>query len=199
MANDTQFQEKVRELGQLISQFDQMPENPQKAACKQLVQLLMDVHGAGLDRIMEVVFENDSTDPSIIDKLGQDSVTSSLLLLYSLHPDDLETRVGKAVERMRPRLRKVFYSIDLTRVDEGTVEVRATSTSSGHSCGSTAKDVRAIVEDGIYEFAPDVISLEIRGLEDRANTGFVALESLMGQGLLAANHNSLALRTEGAD
>ena len=199
MANGTEFQEQVQQLGQLISQFDQMPETPQKTACKQLVQLLMDVHGAGLDRIMEIIFENEAAGPAIIDKLGQDSITSSLLLLYSLHPDDLETRVNKAVERMRPRLRKVSYSVDLTCVNEGAVEVRVTSTSSGHSCGSTAKDVRAIVEDGIYEFAPDVTFLEIRGLEEPANAGFVALESLMGHNLLAANHNSHALRTEVAD
>ncbi len=199
MANGTEFQEQVRQLGQLIAQFELMPENPEKTACKQLVQLLMDVHGAGLDKMMEIVFETAADGPAIIDKLGQDAVTSSLLLLYSLHPDDLETRVSRAVERLRPRLRKVSYSLDLTRVYEGTVEVRVTSTSSGHSCGSTLKEVRAMVEDGIFELAPDVTSLEIHGLEEPAKGGFVALESLMGHGILANNHNSLALRTEGAD
>src|SRR6201998_2654202 len=142
VANGTEFQEQVRQLGQLITQFGQMPEGPQKTACKELVQLLMDVHGAGLDRMMEIVFENETAGPAIIDKLAQDSVTGSLLLLYSLHPDDLETRVNKAVERMRPRLRKLSYSVDLTRVDEGAVEVRVTSTSSGHSCGSATKKGR---------------------------------------------------------
>jgi hypothetical protein len=199
VANGTEFQEKVRQLGQLIMQFDQKPENHQKTACKELVQLLMDVHGAGLDRIMEIVFENEAAGPAIIDKLGQDSVTSSLLLLYSLHPDDLETRVNKAIERMRPRLRKVSYGVDLTSVNEGAVEVRVTSTSNGHSCGSTARDARAIVEEGLYELAPDVTSLEIRGLEEPANAGFVALESLMSHRLVNTTHDSHALATEGAD
>jgi NifU-like domain len=199
VANGTEFQEQVRQLGQLITQFDQMPEGPQKNACKELVHLLMDVHGAGLDRMMEIVFENEVAGPAIIDKLAQDPVTGSLLLLYSLHPEDLETRVNKAVERMRPRLRKLSYSVDLTRVDEGTVEVRVTSTSSGHSCGSTAKEVRGIVEDCVYELAPDVTSLEIRGLEEPPNAGFVALECLMAHSAVASAHNSLALVTEGAD
>jgi hypothetical protein len=199
VANGTEFQEKVRQLGQLIMQFDQMPENAQKTACKQLLQLLMDVHGAGLDRMMEIVFENEAAGPAIVDKLGQDPVTSSLLLLYSLHPDDLETRVNKAIARMRTRLRKVSYSVDLISMNEGAVEVRVTSTSGGHSCGSTAKDVRAIVEEGVYELAPDVTSLEIRGLEEYANAGFVALESLIGHGLVNTAHNSHALATEGAD
>jgi len=199
VANGTEFQEQVRQLGQLITQFDQMPEGPQKTACKQLVQLLMDVHGAGLDRIMEIVFENEAAGPAIIDKLGQDSITSSLLLLYSLHPDNLETRLNKAVERMRPRLRKLSYSVDLLTVHEGAVEVRVTSSASGHSCGSTARDVRTIVEDGVYELAPDITLLEIRGLEEPANAGFVALESLMGHGLLPTDNNSHPLRADAAD
>ena len=34
VANGSEFQEQVRKLGQLITQFDQMPESPQKTACK---------------------------------------------------------------------------------------------------------------------------------------------------------------------
>jgi hypothetical protein len=80
------------------------------------------------------------------------------------------------------------------RIDEGAVQIRVAI--GGHSCGSSTKDVRAIVEEGIYELAPDVASLEILGLEEPSNSGFVALESLMGHSLVAAAH---ALRTEGAD
>lgn len=197
VATGTEFQDQVRQLGNLISQFDQMPEGPQKTACKELVHLLMDVHGAGLERIMEIVFESGANGPAIIDELGCDTITSSLLLLYSLHPDDLETRVNKAMERMRPRLRKVSCSADLLHISEGAVQIHVTT--SGHSCGSSTKDVRAIVEEGVYELAPDVVSLEILGLEEPSPSGFVALESLMGHHLMAASHAVPALRTEGAD
>jgi Fe-S cluster biogenesis protein NfuA len=197
VATGSEFQEQVRQLGKLITQFDQMGEGPQKTACKELVQLLMDVHGAGLERIMEIVVESGSSGPAIVDELGRDVITSSLLLLYSLHPDDLETRVKKAMERMRPRLRKVSCSADLMLFDEGAVQIRVTT--SGHGCGTSTKDMRAIVEEGVYELAPDVASLEILGLEDPSANGFVALESLMGHSLVAAANNAPALRTEGVD
>jgi len=197
VATGSEFQDQVRQLGELITQFDGMPESPQKTACKELVHLLMEVHGAGLERIMEIAFESSGTGAAIIDELARDTITSSLLLLYSLHPDDLETRVNKAMERMRPRLRKVSCGADLTRIDAGAVQIRVTT--NGHSCGSSAKDVRAIVEEGIYELAPDVASLEILGLEEPSPSGFVALETLMGHGLLAAAHNVPARQTEGAD
>lgn len=179
MANDGEFHEQIKQLGKLISQFDELPEGPQKLAGKQLVQLLMDVHGAGLERVMEIVFETGAAGSDAIQKLGQDPIVSSLLLLYSLHPDDVETRVNKAVERMRPRLRKLATAVELMHADESLVRVRLAA--SGHSCGSSTKDLRAIVEDCVYEFAPDITSLEILGLEEPVPTGFVALEALLGQ------------------
>jgi len=197
LATGSEFQDQVQQLGKLITQFDQMPEGPQKTACKELVQLLMDVHGAGLERIMEIVFDSSSAGPAIIDELGRDTITGSLLLLYSLHPDDLETRVDRAIEIMRPRLRKLSCGVDLAGIVEGAVQVRVTT--SGHSCGSSTKDVRAIVEEGIYEFAPDVASLEVLGLEEPTASGFVALESLMSHSLVGTAHGEHSLATEGAD
>jgi len=197
VANDGEFQEQVRQLGKLVAQFDQLPDSDAKAAGKELLQLLMDVHGRGLERAMEIVFDSGNYAPGIIDKLGQDPIVGNLLLLYSLHPDELETRVQKAVERMRPRLRKLSCTVELERVHESSVRVQLTT--SGHSCGSSAGDIRSIVEDGIYEFAPDVTTLEIAGLEEPTPVGFVTLESLLGQrfaGVASAGHS---LEREGVD
>jgi hypothetical protein len=169
VTNDGEFQEQVRQLGRLVAQFDQLPDSAAKAAGKELVQLLMDAHGRGLERAMEIVFDAGDFAPGVIDKLGQDPIVGTLLLLYSLHPDELEARVKKAVERMRPRLRKLACAIELEHVEESSVR------------GSSAGDLRSIVEDGMYEFAPDVTSLEIAGLEEATPAGFVALESLLGQ------------------
>lgn len=197
MANDSEFQEQVRQLGKLVADFDQLPDSPAKVAGKELVQLLMDVHGAGLERMMEIIFDSGDPAPAIIDKLGQDSLVGSLLLLYSLHPDDLETRAHKAVERIRPRLRKLASAIELVSVQEGVIQVRLAVSS--HSCGSSAKDLRAIVEDGVYEFAPDVTSLEILGLDESPSAGFVPLETLMGHRFAPAASNGHQLEREGAD
>ena len=193
MANDEEFQEQIRQLGKLVAQFDDLPDSAVKSASRELVQLLMDVHGRGLERAMEIVFDAGDSAPVIIDKLGQDPIVGNLLLLYSLHPDELETRVNKAIERMRPRLRKLSCTIELEHLHESSVRVRLTT--SGHSCGSSAGDIRSIVEDGMYEFAPDVTSLELAGLEETALAGFVPLESLLGQRLVTVGIPTI---TEGA-
>jgi Fe-S cluster biogenesis protein NfuA len=184
VANDGGFQEQVKRLGELISQFDHMPDGPQKTAARELMQLLMDVHSQGLERMMEIIFESREAGSSLIDRLGKDEIAGGLLLLYSLHPDALETRVHAALERIRPRLRKLACAIDLVSIDEGMVRVRLTK--NGHSCGSSTKELRGLVENGMYEIAPDITALEILGLEEPSSTGFVALESLLPNTLVGA-------------
>ena len=184
MANDGGFQEQVKRLGELVSQFDQMPDGPQKAAGRELMQLFMDVHSQGLERILEIVFENREMGSALIDQLGKDGIAGALLLLYSLHPDALDTRVHEALERIRPRLRKLSCAIDLISIDEGVVRVRLTK--NGHSCGNSTKELQGLVENGMYETAPDITALEILGLEEPSSTGFVALESLLPNALVSA-------------
>lgn len=180
------FQEQIKRLSELVTQFEQMPDSPQKAAGKELVQLLMEVHAQGLERILEVAFESTEGGARLIDRLGKDDVAGGLLLLYSLHPDALETRVQSALERISGRLRKLSCAIELLGVDEGAVRVRVTK--SGHSCGSSVDEVRGLIENGVYELAPDVTSLEILGLEEKSSTGFVAIESLVGSATAAVSH-----------
>ena len=52
------FQEKIRQLGALVGELDAMPENGGKGAARELVQLLLEVHGSGLERIMEIIDES---------------------------------------------------------------------------------------------------------------------------------------------
>ena len=178
MADTINFQEQVRKLGELVTRFDEMPDSPQKTTGRELVQLLMDVHSQGLERMLELVFESRESGSALIDRLGRDDAAGGLLLLYSLHPDAFETRVHNAVERLQSRLRKLSCAIQLLAAENGVVRVQLEK--GGHSCGSSAHELRTIVENGIFELAPDVTSLEILGLQEPSSTGFVALETLAG-------------------
>ncbi len=112
-------------------------------------------------------------------KFGQDPIVRSLLLLYGLHPDDLETRVLRAIEAVAGRLRKFDSEVKLISIHEGAVQLRLHT--SGHVCGSTTKDLRATVEGSMYDLAPDLTSLTI--LDHEPSSGFVPLESLMKHAL----------------
>jgi hypothetical protein len=189
--SEKEFQEKMRHLGTLVGELDQLPGGGSKVAARELVQLLMEVHRTGLERMMELVFQagTEASGGVIVDRLGQDPIVRNLLLLYSLHPEDLETRVLRALDVARARLRKLDGRVDLVSFYEGAVQLRLYT--SGHSRGSTIKDLRAIVEGSLYDLAPDVTSLTILAPEEESSSGFVPLQSLL--------KHSMAVHSAGVD
>jgi hypothetical protein len=156
----------------------------------------MDMHGAGLERILEIIFQCGESGARLIDELGQDPLVSSLLVLYGLHADDLQTRVEKKLKQMVSKLHKMGAAANLIQVNDGNVRVRVVV--HGHFCGSTTSSVRATVEDAIYEAAPDMNSLAVEGLEEPAASGFVALEKLLGSSQEPqATHQRLSVTADG--
>ena len=106
MANEKDFQQRVQRIGALVQEIESIADPAVRASTTQLVQLIMEFHGTGLDRTLEILANAGGPGMEIIDQLGRDPMVSSLLVLYGLHPDSLETRVTKAVERLEPKLRK---------------------------------------------------------------------------------------------
>jgi hypothetical protein len=195
--SEKEFQQKVRQLGALVGELDHLPGSGSKAAARELVQLLMEVHGTGLERMMELVFESGAAGEALIGRLGQDPIVRSLLLLYSLHPEDLETRVLTALDAVGSRLHKFDSKVELVSIHNGAVQLQLRT--SGHVHGSAAKNLRSIVEEGIYDLAPDLASLTILGLEDEDASGFVSLESLLKQPTSMHVSAAAGLEVDGAN
>lgn len=177
MVDEKDFQKRVQRIGSLVRELDEIADPAARAAGKQLVQVLMDLHGTGLERMLEIVFDAGDSGRAILDKLGNDSLVGSLLVLYGIHPLDFETRVERAVERARPLLRKHSCELELVGLQDPLVHLRV-QIGEG-TCGSTAKTVQAILEDAIYEAAPDLASLTIDGLEGKPASGFVGIDMLL--------------------
>jgi len=178
VADARDFQDDMQRIGGLVQQIDSIADPAVRAATKDLVQSLMDLHGAALEKALDIVAEAGEPGMDIIGRLGRDSLVSSVLILYGLHPEDLETRVAKAVDRIRPQLRKQGCEVELLGVNEGAIRLRVQTGS--HTCGSTAKTVQATLEGAVYDAAPDMSSLVIEGFEEKPSSGFVSLDKLSG-------------------
>lgn len=189
MENEKDFQGRVQKIGELVQELDLIADPAVRTRAKDLVQALLDLHGAGLERIFELLFQREGG-AQIIDALGRDPLVSSLLILYELHPEELQTRVERKLEEIESKLRKAGAEAELMGTDDGNIRVRVKIDQ--HSCGSTARTVQAMIEDAIYEAAPDLKLIVIDGLEKPSGTGFVAL------GALQASSASVAARLENA-
>jgi Fe-S cluster biogenesis protein NfuA len=177
---DKDFREDLQRIGGLVEEIESIADPATRAATKNLVQSLMDLHGSALEKALDIVAQAGEPGMNIIDQLGRDSLVSSVLILYGLHPDGIQDRVVKAVERMRPQLRKQGCEVEAIDVNDGLVRLRVETGS--HACGSTAKTLQATLEGVIYDAAPDMTALVIEGLEDKRASGFVALDKLMAGG-----------------
>src|ERR1700676_413209 len=113
------FREEVQRIGGLVQEIESIADPAVRAATKNLVQSLMDLHGAALENALEIVAEAGEPGMAIIDRLGRDPLVSSVLILYGLHPEELEGRVVKAVDRIRPQLRKQGCEVELLGVNNG--------------------------------------------------------------------------------
>jgi Fe-S cluster biogenesis protein NfuA len=172
------FREDIQRIGGLVQEIESIADPAVRAATKNLVQALMDLHGAALEKALDIVAAAGEPGMNIVDRLGRDSLVSSVLILYGLHPEDLETRVVKAVDKVRPQLRKQGCEVELLGVNDGAIRLRAETGS--HSCGSTAKTLQATLEGAMYDAAPDLTSRVIEGFEEKPASGFVALDKLVG-------------------
>lgn len=181
--NDNDFRERVQRIGGLVQEIEAIADPALRASTKELVQSLMDLHGAAFERVMEIVAGAGEPGMELIDHLGRDPKVSSVLVLYGLHPEDLDSRVVKAIERIRPQLRKQGCELELLSLRDGDVRIRVEK--GEHTCGSTAKTVQATLEGAIYDAAPDLQSLVVEGLEEKPASGFVALDRLMSGAAIA--------------
>ena len=127
---------------------------------EELVGVLLSVYGEGLSRIVASLAGDD---PALVDTLASDSLVSSLLLVHGLHPKDLPTRVGEAIEKLRPRLGA--HGDDVRLVDVGADGVAQLQLAAGCThCSSSSGSVADAVERAIRDAAPDVVAIEFESV-----------------------------------
>jgi Fe-S cluster biogenesis protein NfuA len=186
MAQDKELQKRMQRIGEMVEQLESAADPNSRAMAKELLESLMALHGAALERILELASEAGEAGETIIRKCGRDDLVSSLLLLYGLHPEDLRTRVNRALEKSRSYLESHAASAELLSINEdGAVTLRLQIKSS--ACGSTAATVKSTLEATVQDAAPDATSIVVEeaGVELR-RSGFVSVAQLESGQAMAA-------------
>jgi hypothetical protein len=117
---------------------------------EELVRLVVDLYGAGLERLLQLLYEHGQLTDDALDALAGDPLVASLLLVHGLHPYSVERRIENV-------LQQVNADVELIGVDEaGTVHLRLSGVD---GCGTAA--VRERVEEAIEAAAPEVTAVAI--------------------------------------
>lgn len=194
MTQSSDLQNKIQRIGAIVEQLQSVSDPNSRAFAKELLESLMALHGAGLERMLELARQSGGQEAEFIKKWCADELVSGLFVLYGLHPDDLATRVARALEKSRGFLESHAAHAELKSISEdGTVTVRLHRKASG-GCGSTGELVRSIVEEHIQNAAPDAASILIEET-GQGLSGFVSVEQLQSARMAAAISPGRTLRS----
>lgn len=168
---NSEFQTHAERIEKLVQRVSGLADEEARGTALELLQSMMDLHGAVISRVVEVLNASEAGRASLA-KLGCDPLVCGLLVLYGVHPVALEDRVARAIENVRPQLRKHSGSAELIGIADAVVRVKIQS--SGHGCGSSADALKSTVEQAILEAAPEVVQVLVEGVPAPA-AGFVPL------------------------
>ena len=156
-----EFQDQLRRLDALLQGVDRLANPEARAHVRQTVQAILDLHGAGLERILSHLDAAGEAGAAARDACAGDEVVGGLLLLHGLHPLDLEARVLQALDQVRPFLRSHGGNVELLSLTDGVIRLRLQGNCQG--CPSSAVTMKQTIEEAILARAPDAIALEVEG------------------------------------
>jgi Fe-S cluster biogenesis protein NfuA len=163
-AADKQVENELRAAGDRIEVLmgDLAALSPAvQVKAEELVRLLMQLYGAGLNRILSIVDEAGAAAGPIFARLAADDLISTLMVLHDLHPLDLDFRVERALDHVRPYLESHGGNVKLLGIDGDVVRLRLEG--SCKSCPSSTITMKLAVEKAIEEAAPEIAHIEVEG------------------------------------
>jgi len=160
-------EELVERVQDLLGSLDDIADPFAQQRVQELIGAVLELYGAGLDRILGVV--NDAGEPGlpIREALLEDGIVASLLLIHGLFPVPLEERVIEALDSVRPFLASHGGNVELLSVQDGVARLQLQGSCNG--CPSSAATLEHALREAIDAAAPDLLGLEVEGavgLED---------------------------------
>ncbi|MEV0301022.1 hypothetical protein [Streptomyces prasinus] len=145
--------------------LDRLAAGGDRAACEtaeELVRVLMEFYGAGFARVLDLLGRDPGRPAGEVrDALLGDELVASLLVLHGLHPDDVPTRVARA-------LSAVPHAVESAGFDPATGGLRLRLTGSGGcGCGGTREAVEQAARDVLACFAPEVTAVVLEAETER--------------------------------
>jgi hypothetical protein len=144
-------QASLRRLEALIAALDALPDPAAREPARELLELVLDLHGLALAKIVAGVAAGG--DHGLLARLTEDPHIGAMLLLHGAHPEEPETRVRRALESTAPGLISV-------RLIGGSLRLLLS--------GAGAPALRQEIEDAIIDAAPDLDDILFEELDEIA-------------------------------
>ena len=138
--DDAEVRARVGRVEELIGRVEGDP------AALEALRAVVELYGEALRRVVA------GADPA------SDELLSHLLLVHGLHPVDLEERVARALDEVRPYLGSHGGGVTLLGVADGVARVRLEGACDG--CCSSAATMTTAIEQAVARAAPELRAVE---------------------------------------
>ena len=163
MATEHQAPEELVERVQdLLGSLDEIADPVAQNRVQELIGAVLELYGAGLERILGVVNDAGEAGLPIREALLDDGIVASLLLIHGLFPVPLEERVMQGLENIRPFLAGHGGNVELVSLENGIARLRLQGSCDG--CPASASTLENALREAIDEVAPDLLGLEVEGV-----------------------------------
>jgi len=129
---------------------------------EELVRLLVGLYGDGLSHIVAALADQGAPGAEMLARLTEDPLVESLLLLHDLHPLDVDARVQRALDRVRPYLGSHAGGVEYLGVRDGVARLRLEG--SCHGCPSSTVTVQLAITGAVQDAAPEVTDVVVEGM-----------------------------------
>jgi len=162
LLDDQEVKERVGKIEGLLEEIETFGDPEARAKTTEMVQVLLELYGEGLGRIVESVGRLGS--PELKDELLDDDLIAHLLLLHGLHPVDVQSRVLGALDEVRPYLASHGGNVEFLGLEDGFARVRLEGSCEG--CPSSAMTLELAIEEAVQKAAPELEGVRAEGLAE---------------------------------
>ncbi len=158
-----QLVERVQELQAAL---ETCGESVPRGLAEELVSAVVQMYGAGLERIVGSVSEAGPDGEQIAASLLDDPLVATLLLIHDLHPVSLEQRVQQALDSVRPYMESHGGNVELLSLEDGVARIHLRGSCS--DCSASSVTLELAIKQALEEAAPDLEGLEVEGVLPQA-------------------------------
>ena len=159
----------MERVQRLSAEVDRIRDPAARESAQDLLAAVMDLYGEGLHRIVEALEEAGAAGAPIRERISEDGVVASLMLIHDLYPVSLETRVLEALESVRPYMESHGGNVTLVNLDEGVARLKLEGSCDG--CPASASTLELAIKQALDEAAPDLAGLEVEGVSQGSPAG----------------------------
>jgi len=155
-------QQLVNRVEDLQARLESSGESPARELAEQLTSAVVQMYGAGLERILAALFDGGPEGERIAGSLADDPLVATLLLIHDLHPVSLEQRVQQALDSVRPYMESHGGNVELLSLERGVARIHLQGSCS--DCSASSVTLELAIKQALEEMAPDLEGLEVEGI-----------------------------------